>query len=156
MLTEQERKEIDNALHAFPYKHNACIDALKIVNKHRRWVSDEGVQDVAAYLEMSPAQVDQVATFYNLIYRKPVGKNVILLCDSVSCWILGYETIYDHLQRRLGITFGETTEDGLFTLLPIPCLGTCDHAPAMMIEEKLYRDLTPEKVDEILEHYKKS
>ncbi len=154
MLSNQERKEIDDALHAFPHKHNACIDALKIINKHRRWVNDEGVQDVAGYLEMSPAQVDKVATFYNLIFRKPVGKYVIFLCDSVSCWILGYEQIYEHLQKRLGIKFGQTTEDGKFTLLPIPCLGTCDHAPAMMIEEELYRDLTPEKIDEILERYK--
>ncbi len=154
MLSEQERIEIEEALHAYPRKQHACIDALKVVNHHRRWVSDEAVRDVAEFLEMPTAQVEQVATFYNLIFRKPVGRNVIYLCDSVSCWILGYEEIYRHLQKRLGIQFGETTEDGLFTLLPIPCLGCCDHAPAMMIEEELYHNLTPEKVDEILETYK--
>lgn len=154
MLSETECAEINHALEAFPHRHNACIDALKIVNKHRRWVSDESVKDVADYLNMSPAQVDQVATFYNLIFRKPVGQYVILLCDSVSCWIMGYEGIYQHLKDSLGIEYGQTTDDGLFTLLPIPCLGTCDHAPAMMIEDQLYRDLTPAKIDEIIQHYK--
>lgn len=154
MLSQAERHEIDEALSQFPQKSNACIDALKIVNKHRRWVSDEGVEDVAAYLEMPPGQVDQVATFYNLIFRKPVGRHVILLCDSVSCWILGYEQIYEHLQRRLEIKFGQTTEDGDFTLLPIPCLGACDRGPAMMVDEDFHGDLTPEKTDRILDEYR--
>jgi NADH-quinone oxidoreductase subunit E len=94
-----------------------------------------------------------VATFYNLIFRKPVGKHVILLCDSVSCWIMGYTRLREHLQSRLGIRLGETTADGQFTFLPIVCLGTCDHAPAMMIEDELYRDLDPEKLDAVLELY---
>ena len=102
---------------------------------------------------MSVAELDNVATFYNLIYRKPVGENVILLCDSISCWLMGYEGIRDHLQERLGIQYGQTTSDGKFTLLPMVCLGTCDHAPAMMVGEELYRDLSPEKVDQILEKY---
>ena len=77
-------------------------------------------------LGMSLADLESVATFYSLIFRKPVGRHVILLCDSVSCWIMGYETVRDHLRRRLGIDLGETTPDGRFTLLTIPCLGACD------------------------------
>src|SRR5262249_28598428 len=96
-------------------------------------------------------ELDGVATFYNLIFRRPVGQHVILLCDSVSCWIMGYERLQTHLRTRLGITLGETTADGQFTLLPIPCLGTCDHAPALMIDDALYRDLDPEKLDLVLE-----
>ena len=126
---------------------------MKIVQKHRGWVSDESLEDLAPLLEMSVAELDNVATFYNLIYRKPVGENVILLCDSISCWLMGYEGIRDHLQERLGIQYGQTTSDGKFTLLPMVCLGTCDHAPAMMVGEELYRDLSPEKVDQILEKY---
>ena len=103
---------------------------------------------------MSRDDLDSVATFYNLIYRKPVGRHVILLCNSVSCWILGYERLRQRLGERLGIQLGETTPDGRFTLLPIVCLGTCDHAPALMIDNDLHRDLTPESVDRILEEYR--
>lgn len=153
MLTEEERQEIEKELGHYDYKRAACIEAMKIVQKHRGWVSDESLEDLAPLLEMSVAELDNVATFYNLIYRKPVGENVILLCDSISCWLMGYEGIRDHLQERLGIQYGQTTSDGKFTLLPMVCLGTCDHAPAMMVGEELYRDLSPEKVDLILKKY---
>lgn len=154
MLNEEERQEIEKQLEHYEYKRAACIEALKILQKHRGWVSDEGLADLAPVLEMSMAELDNVATFYNLIYRQPVGENVILLCDSISCWLMGYEQIRDHMREHLGINYGETTLDGKFTLLPMVCLGTCDHAPAMMVGENLYNDLTPEKVDEILEQYR--
>lgn len=154
MLTEAERQEIEKELEHYEYKRAACIEALKILQRHRGWVSDEGLTDLAPLLEMSAAELDNVATFYNLIYRQPVGENVILLCDSISCWLMGYENIRDYLQDHLGIKYGETTEDGKFTLIPMVCLGTCDHAPAMMVGEDLYRDLTPEKIDHIIEKYR--
>ena len=153
MLTEEERQEIEKELGHYDYKQAACIEAMKILQRHRGWVSDESLEDLAPLLDMSVADLDNVATFYNLIYRKPVGKHVILLCDSISCWLMGYAGIRDHLQDRLGIQYGQTTSDGRFTLLPMVCLGTCDHAPAMMVGEDLYRDLDPEKVDQILEKY---
>ena len=154
MLTEEERKEIGKEVQEYPFRHAACIEALRIVQNHRRWVSDENIRDIADYLHMSTEEVDSIATFYNLIFRKPVGENVILICDSISCWVLGYEQIREHLTNRLGIGFGETTPDGKFTLLSIPCLGACDHAPAMMIGNTLYQDLTPDKIDSILDSIK--
>ena len=154
MLSPEERKEIEAELPRYPQKQAVCIDAMKIVQRHRGWVSDENIRDIAELLEMSPDDLDGVATFYNLIYRKPVGRHVILLCNSVSCWIMGYERLRAQLQQRLGIQFGETTPDGRFTLLPIVCLGTCDHAPALMIDNHLHRDLTPESVDSVLESYR--
>lgn len=154
MLSPEERKEIEAELSRYPTKQAVCIDALKIVQRHRGWVSDESIRDIAELLEMSRDDLDSVATFYNLIYRKPVGRHVILLCNSVSCWILGYERLRQRLGERLGIQLGETTPDGRFTLLPIVCLGTCDHAPALMIDNDLHRDLTPESVDRILEEYR--
>lgn len=153
MLTVEERQEIEKEIHHYEHKQAACIEAMKIVQRHRGWVSDESIRDIAAMMDMSPTALDSVATFYNLIFRKPVGKHVIMICDSVSCWIMGYENMRDHLCRKLGIQLGETTADGRFTLLPIVCLGTCDHAPAMMIGDTLYRDLTPEKIDSILKQY---
>jgi NADH-quinone oxidoreductase subunit E len=102
---------------------------------------------------MSPTDLDSVATFYNLIFRKPVGRHVIMVCDSVTCWIMGYDRIRTHLHDRLGIELGETTPDNRFTLLPIVCLGCCDHAPAMMVGSDLHSDLDPQKIDTELKNY---
>jgi NADH-quinone oxidoreductase subunit E len=155
MLTAEEKKEIEAEFPRYEQKRAVCVEALKIVQRHRGWVSDETLIAVAEFLEMTPAELEAVATFYNLIFRKPVGKHVILVCDSVSCWIMGYERILQHLQDRLGIVLGETTADGLFTLLPIVCLGACDQAPAMMIDDELYGNLDEEKIDEILTNFTK-
>jgi NADH-quinone oxidoreductase subunit E len=154
MLSEHERHEIEEEIKIFPHKQAACIEALKIIQKHRGWVSDEGVKDLSEILEMSPDEIDGVSTFYNLIFRKPVGRHVILVCDSVSCWIMGYEQLKKSLEEKLGIRFGQTTEDNRFTLLPVPCLGTCDRAPALMIDDDLHQDLTSDSLDKILEQYK--
>ena len=102
MLTEQERERIKAEAAHYDNPQAACVEALKIVQEHNRWVSDEHLKEIAALLDMSPEALDSVATFYNLIFRKPVGEKVILLCDSVSCWILGYEDICAHLKARLG------------------------------------------------------
>jgi NADH-quinone oxidoreductase subunit E len=153
VLSPEERQEIEAEFGHYPDKRALTIDAMKIVQKHRGWVSDEALKDVSEILGVSVSELDSVATFYNLIYRKPVGRHVILVCDSISCWMLGYDRLRDHLTSRLGVKMGETTADGRFTLLPIVCLGTCDHAPAMMVDEDLHRDLDTEKVDSILEQY---
>ena len=153
MLTAAEQKEIEEALKLVPLRKAAGIEALKIVQEHRRWVSDESLRDVATYLDMSADELDSIATFYNMIFRQPVGRHVILLCDSISCWVMGYESLLSHLQARLGIQYGQTTDDGRFTLLPNCCLGTCDCAPALMIDHDLYRNLSTDQLDAILERY---
>lgn len=153
MLSNAERTAIEAEAEHYPNRQAACIEALKIVQEHRRWVSDEGVKDIAALLGMSPHEVDSVATFYNLIYRRPVGRHVIHVCDSISCWVMGCNSVCDHLHQRLGIRYGETTKDERFTLLPIACLGACDHAPAMMIHRDLHMDLNSERIDTVLDGY---
>jgi NADH-quinone oxidoreductase subunit E len=153
MLTTEEKLEIEKAIHLVPVKKAACVEALKIVQEHRRWISDESLKDVAAFMDMSAEELDSVATFYNLIFRKPVGRHVILLCDSISCWLMGFEKIRTHLNQSLNINYGETSSDGRFTLLPNPCLGTCDCAPALMIDNDLYRNITVEQLDDILTKY---
>jgi NADH-quinone oxidoreductase subunit E len=153
LLTDDEKRQIEEEVKKVAYKQGACVDALKIVQKHRGWVSDE-IRGIAEMLDMTADELDGIATFYNLIFRRPVGKHVILVCDSISCWIMGYEPVKEHLKRRLGIGLGETTPDGQFTVLPVPCLGACDHAPAMMVDEELHLDLTDERIDEILERYR--
>ena len=154
MLSDEEKRQIEAELPNYAEKHSVCIDALKIVQKQRGWVSDEAIHDLAEFLEMTTDELDSVATFYNLIYRQPVGKHVVMLCDSISCWVLGYEKVYEHLTNRLGIRFGETSANNNFTLLPTVCLGICDHAPAMMIDEETYTDLNQTRIDEILAKYR--
>jgi NADH-quinone oxidoreductase subunit E len=153
-LSTEERREIEAEFAHYPTKRAVCIDAMKIVQRHRGWVSDESLQDIAQLLGMSLDELDGVATFYNLLFRKPVGRHVVLLCDSVSCWIMGYDRLRERLCSNLGVRLGETTADSRFTLLPIVCLGTCDHAPAMLVDEDLHRDLDPEKAEQALENYK--
>lgn len=153
MLTGEEKTQIDHAVAAVPYREAACIEALKIVQTHRGWISDESLREVALYLDMSVDEIDSVATFYNLIFRKPVGRHIILVCDSISCWVMGYEHIREQLRARLGIDYGETTPDGRYTMLPNPCLGTCDCAPALMIDNDLYRKVNPEMLESILSKY---
>ena len=109
--------------------------------------------EVAGILEMSVTELENVATFYNVIFRKPVGRHVIFLCDSISCYVMGYENILELLNKKLGISYGETTKDDRFTLLPIQCLGNCDQAPAMMVDSDLHSNLTSEKIDELLQKY---
>jgi NADH-quinone oxidoreductase subunit E len=154
MLSEEEKKEIEEELSHSPTKQAVLIEALKVVQRHRRWVSDDSLKELAEYLEMSTGELDSVATFYNLIFRREVGEHVILICDSVSCWIMGYDTVLDHLRKKLGIGLGETSKDGKFTLLTIPCLGVCEKAPAMIVDRETYGDLTPERIDQIIDKLK--
>jgi NADH-quinone oxidoreductase subunit E len=154
MLSKEEIYQIDQAIAQVPVKKAAGIEALKIVQEKRRWISDDTLKEVAAYMEMSPEELDSVATFYNLLFRRPVGRHIILLCDSISCWVMGYEDVRAELERILHIKYGETTEDGRYTLLPNCCLGTCDCAPAMMIDNDLYRNIRLDELEKILSHYK--
>lgn len=153
MLSAEEIQEINAELAHAVTRASASVDALNIVQRHRSWVSDEAVKDVAAMLDMTTDELDAVATFYSFIFRRPVGRHVILICDSISCWVMGYNPLLDILKTRLGIAFGGTTEDKRFTLLPISCLGACDRAPAMMVDDDLYGPVTPEMMEEILGRY---
>lgn len=153
MLSEEERKDILAEIERFEDMRGACVEALKIVQRHRGFVSDEALRDIAPVLGMTIDELDGVATFYSFIFRKPVGRHMILVCDSVSCWVMGYEKILAYLKESLGIGFGETTGDNRFTLLPVSCIGSCHHAPALMVDGTLYGDLDIPKVDEILKNY---
>jgi NADH-quinone oxidoreductase subunit E len=104
-------------------------------------------------MEMTTEELDSVATFYNMLFRRPVGRHIILVCDSVSCWVMGYENIRDYLMKALAIKYGETTPDDRFTLLPNCCLGTCDTAPALMIDNDLYKNVSTAQIDDILKKY---
>lgn len=149
-LSAQEVSEIDAEISHAPYRSSVAIEALKIVQRYRRWVSDESLRAIAAHLGMSAEELEGIATFYNHIYRHPVGKKVILFCNSVSCWIKDSDGLEAHICGRLGVGPGETTPDDEYTYIPVPCLGACDRAPVMMVGEDLYQDLDTDKIDGIL------
>ena len=135
---------------AIAHPHELIIDLLRAIQSHHDWVPDAGVLLTAETLGVLPIEVEEVATFYDKIFRREVGRRVIHVCDSVCCWSTGAEMITEHLQKTLSIGLGETTADGAFTLLPSCCLGACGDAPAMMIGLTTHGRLTPERIDEVL------
>ena len=146
-LKESLLKQIDHIEHP----RELAVDVMFAIQDYYGYLTDETVAETAQLLKMSPLEVEQLATFYTFIYREPVGKYVIHVCDSVVCWMDGYESIKDYLCKTLKIQVGETSPDGLFTLLPVCCVGYCDRSPAMLINKKVYGNLTTEKIDGILE-----
>lgn len=154
MLSPEEKAAIEKEIAKVPIRKGASLKALMVVQNNHGYISDDYLKAVAELLHMSPAELDGIATFYNLIYRKPVGRHVIRICDSVSCWIMGYEKLAQKIGEHLDIKLGQTTYDKQFTLLPAQCLGTCDHAPALMINDELYRDLDFTTALEIIDSYK--
>jgi NADH-quinone oxidoreductase subunit E len=154
MLSEAEIQDIEQELAPLPKRSAGTLEALKVVQRHRGWVSDEALKAVARHLAVSPSELEGVATFYNLIFRQPVGRHVILICDSVSCWIMDHEALLEKLGELLGIGLGDTTTDGSFTLLSTACLGACDRAPALMIDDDLHGPVYPDDLEELLERYR--
>jgi NADH-quinone oxidoreductase subunit E len=127
-----------------------AMDVVFALQDRLGYLSDALLEDAAALLGMTPLEVEEIATFYEFIYRKPVGTYVIHVCDGVVCCMQEYQSVLDYLRNKLNIDYGQTSEDGRFTLLPTCCIGYCDRAPAMMINRKVYGKLTPERIDEIL------
>lgn len=150
MIPETLQKELKARVAAAITAREAAVDVLKRLQAHYGWLTDEAVGEAAELLGLSTLHVEELATFYEMIYRRPVGKHVIHVCDSISCWAMGGEPLMAHISRHLGIDAGETTADGLYTLLPCCCLGNCGKAPAMMIGENIYGELTPQSAEKIL------
>jgi NADH-quinone oxidoreductase subunit E len=131
----------------------ASIGALKIVQKRHGWVPDAAIPAIGRLLGIPASDVEGVATFYNLIFRRPVGRYVIKLCDSVACFLTGYEEVRKEICKQLGVGLGETTADGRFTLLPICCLGACDRGPVLMIDDDTHFGVSPQDIPRLLERY---
>ncbi|QYZ66929.1 MAG: NADH dehydrogenase [Gammaproteobacteria bacterium (ex Lamellibrachia satsuma)] len=154
IFSTEIREEIDRWVAKYPadWKQSAVMAALRIIqDANGGWLTTELMNDVAAYLDMAPIAVYEVATFYSMYELKPVGKHKICICTNVSCMINNSDRVVDHLEDRLGIKLGQTTEDGRFTLKEVECLGACGGAPMMQIGKQYYENLTPEIIDSILE-----
>lgn len=156
MIPTELKNELETRIASAITPREAAVDVMKELQRHYGWLTDEAVGEAAHLLGMTPLQVEELATFYEMIYRRPVGKRIIHACDSISCWSVGCETVMAHLQETLGIGPGETTPDGMFTLIPCCCLGNCGEGPTMMVGDTLYGRLTRGRVDEILEAERKT
>ena len=153
VLSEETCATIDAWIAKYPpeQKQSAVMGALTAVQEaNGGWLTTELMDGVAAYLDMSPVAVYEVATFYSMYELKPVGQNKLCVCTNISCMLRGSDDIAAHLENKLGIKFGETTSDKKFTLKEVECLGACGGAPMMQIGREYHENLTPENVDEIL------
>lgn len=152
-LSASERMAIEHELAHYEDPRAASIEALKIVQQQRGWVPDGAIPAIGEMLGIPASDVEGVATFYSQIFRQPVGRHIIRLCDSMVCYLQGHEAIQATLQQRLGIGLGETSADNRFTLLPVCCLGNCDKAPTLMIDDDTYSHLDAGNVAQLLERY---
>ena len=153
MLSETEQARIRQNFPHYETRMAVAVEALRIIKDERGWVSDEALLDLADFLSVSADQLEALATFYTHVFRRPVGRHVIMVCDSVVCWMQGAEDVGRYLSGRLGVDMGGTTADGRFTLLPIVCIGACDQAPAMLVDGRLHGLLDPQKIEAVLGAY---
>lgn len=147
------RQQLDSWISKYPpgQSQSAVIPALHILqDAHDGWLSEGLMRALADYLEIPAISVFEVATFYTMFELKPVGKHKISVCTNISCLLCGSEEIANHLQKRLGIGFGQTTADGKFTLKEVECLGACVGAPMLLLDRQYHEHLTPDKVDALL------
>jgi NADH-quinone oxidoreductase subunit E len=151
MLPDELRESIEKRVGESEHPRELLVDVLLELQDHYGYVNDEAMGVAAELFDMTPLEIDELATFYDFIYRDPVGKYVIHVCDSAICWMNGHQSVLNLVSNRLGIQLGETTPDAMFTLLPACCIGYCDRSPAMMVNRKVYGALTPEKIDRILD-----
>ena len=152
-LSETERSAIEHEMHHYEDPRAASIEALKIVQKARGWVPDGACDAISEILGIPASDIEGVATFYSQIFRVPVGRHIIRVCDSMTCYIGGHESVLDSIRNEIGIEPGQTTADNRFTLIPVCCLGNCDKAPALMIDDDTFGDVQPAGIAQLLEAY---
>jgi len=138
----------------YPDRRGALLPALYVAQREKGWLSQDALREVSAVLNLPEATVKGVATFYSMYKKHPAGKYLVQLCTNVACMIFGAETLLDLLGKKYGLEPGGTTEDGRFSLVIMECIGACDRAPAMLVNEDFHADLTEQRIMEILESYK--
>jgi len=150
VISAEAKAKIEALKGQYPQARSALLPALELVQAEIGYLSPEALREVAGLMGIPPVEAASVASFYTMLYRKPVGKHVIQVCTNISCSLMGAEHLVDALRRKLGISVGETTPDGRFTLLEVECLGSCGTAPVMQVDDMYYDHLTEERLDHIL------
>ena len=151
VLSPDRAREMTEILTRYPTRRAACIPVLHLCQEQEGYVSEEAMAFVAEKLDMSPAQVKGVVTFYTLFNMQPVGKHQVWVCRTLSCALRGAQGILEHCEKRLKVHAGETTKDGKVTLRTAECLASCGTAPMMQVDKKYYENLTTAEVDRILD-----
>ena len=151
MLSETTRRKIESLIDNYPHRRSALIPSLQLAQGEIGYLAPEVIRELAGIFQLSPNQIYEVASFYTMLYKRPVGKYVIQICTNISCMLCNSEVILAHLEKRLGIKPGETTPDQKFTLMEVECLASCDTAPVAQINDDYHENLTTEKIDRILE-----
>ncbi|MEO8190155.1 MAG: NADH-quinone oxidoreductase subunit NuoE [Acidobacteriota bacterium] len=144
-------KRIDELLARYPTKQAALLPVLWVAQETWGWISKEAAEEVARLLELTPAHIDGVLTFYTMYNLSPVGRHLIQVCTSISCHLAGAEGLIDHCRKRLGIGLEETTADGKFTLVEVECIAGCDKAPSIMVNDTYVEPVDGKKMDELIE-----
>jgi len=150
-FSEAQLAEVRRLQALYPDRRAALLPVLRLAQETFGYVSPEAEVYVAGLFDLSPAHVHEVATFYSLFFKQPVGRHVVSVCHNLSCTLLGAEDVIADLQERLGIEAGETTPDGRVTLFRVECLCACEVAPVMQVDDDYVGLLTREKIDAILE-----
>lgn len=147
--------DIDHWIAKYPadQRQSAVMSALLIVQEENGFLTSEAMDAVADYLAMPAIAVYEVATFYGMYERKPIGRHLINVCTNISCQLRESAVIVAQLEKKLGIKLGETTKDGCFTLRAVECLGACVNAPMMQVDKDYHENLTPDNLDAVLEQY---
>lgn len=154
LLSEQAYQRIDQELTKFPaeQKRSAIMAALAIAQDEKGWVSTEVIEDVANYIGVPPISVQEIATFYNMFDTKPVGRHKLTLCTNLPCALRDATEASEHLKRKLGIEFGETTADGQFSLGEGECMGACGDSPVLLVNNKhMCVRMSPARIDALLD-----
>jgi len=154
MLSEATRQKINAVIAKYPVRRSALIPALHLAQEEAGYITSDVVREFAGIFELAPNEIYEVVSFYTMLFKAPVGKYVLQVCTNISCLLCNSEGIMDHLQKRLGIKPGETTPDNRFTLLEVECLASCGTAPVVQINDDYHENLTPEKLDLILDSLK--
>jgi NADH-quinone oxidoreductase subunit E len=152
MLSETAIQKIQALISKYPQRRSALIPSLHLVQDEIGYLPADALKEIANVFELAPNEVREVVSFYTMLHTRPVGKYVIQVCTNISCLLCDSEEILSHLQRRLGIRPGETTPDNKFTLIEVECLASCGTAPVVQINENYHENLTPEKLDRILDN----
>jgi NADH-quinone oxidoreductase subunit E len=144
-------QRIETIVRRYPTRQAALLPVLWIAQETWGWISLEAAEEVARVLELPPAHVDGVLTFYTMYNLQPVGKNLLQFCTSISCHLAGAQRLAEHCRKRLGIAFEETTPDGRFTIVEVECIAGCDRAPSMMINDTYHEPMDEKKLDALLD-----
>lgn len=150
-LSKDREQKLGEILTRYPTKMAACIPLLHLCQEQHGYIDEDVMHFVSHRLDLSPAHVEGVVTFYTLFNRKPVGKHQVWVCRTLPCALRGADNVVSQCEKKLGIKCGETTSDGKVTLRSAECLASCGTAPMMQVDKDYFENLTPEKVDEILE-----